>query len=152
MNIQEVTLILSVIGLAVSIFVAVRTTVRDTQKDDDLIKAKIADHDAHFAIVDTKLGLFWRLIEDNMAHLLEKANPIHLEPDEKVAAAIYSQYKRNSDTIVLLKLSTAVKRELGKKYMPPDEVLIFTLLLGAIRSQLIDRGILINDDGDTETT
>lgn len=87
-----------------------------------------------------KVGLFWRLVEDHMSTLLAKANPIHLTLDEQVAARVYDVQKRNSPTGVLKTLAPAIKRELPN--LTADEKLIFVCILGAIESQLYDRGEL----------
>lgn len=99
----------------------------------DLLNERVGAH-------DTKIGLFWRLVEDHMTSLLAKSNPIHLEPHEKAAAAIYDAYKRHSPTKTLKTLEPAIRRELAKGYLDASETHVFVMLLGAIQSQLYDRG------------
>jgi hypothetical protein len=75
-----------------------------------------------------------------MTGMLARGNPIHLEPHEKAAAAIYDTYKRHSPTRTLKTLEAALIRELAKGYLDASETHVFVMLLGAIQSQLYDRG------------
>lgn len=97
--------------------------------------------------LETKVGLFWHLVEEHMTNMLPHGNPIHLDLDEQMYARVYNTYKAKAPTHVLKALATGVARELrdvdqeGKhKYMSADEIVAFTCILGAIKSQLFDRG------------
>jgi hypothetical protein len=97
--------------------------------------------------LETKVGLFWHLVEEHMSNMLPHGNPIHLTIDEQVAGRLYNVYKAKTPTHILKKLEPAITRELrqrdeeGKhKYMTADEIVAFTCILGAIKSQLFDRG------------
>lgn len=90
--------------------------------------------------LETKVGLFWHLVEEHMSGILPKGNPINLTSDELQAARVYRAQKAHAPTEVLQTLSEALERELRQGYLSPDETSTFTFLLGAIRSQLFDRG------------
>lgn len=102
--------------------------------------------DSRVVALEVKMGLFWNLVEENLGGMLAKANPIQLSVDEEAAAKIYDSYKAKSPTGTLLRLEPAITRELNKQQMPEtrymshDEIAVFTMVLGAIRAQLFDRG------------
>lgn len=98
-----------------------------------------ADHeqDARITALEVKVGLFWHSVEENMADLLAKSNPIHLEPAEQISAHIYRQEKSKTPTPHLIKLDQAISREVPN--LSADERAAFTLIQSAIRAQLVDR-------------
>lgn len=87
--------------------------------------------------LQTKMGLFWRVVEDNMADLLAKANPISLTTIEQAAAQMYKIQKRHTPTDALKMLDKAISREMPN--LAPDERASFSLIQSAIRAQLVDR-------------
>jgi hypothetical protein len=117
------------VGLATYIYNANRNSTQD------IITLK-----ADVEVLKSKMGLFWRLVEDNLGDALAKANPIHLTPNEQAAAETYKYRKGQTPTEALKLLNSAITRELAKKYMSHDEATTFTLVQGAIQSQLLDRG------------
>jgi hypothetical protein len=112
----------------------------DSKAELDKIRAGVDELERDVRDLKTKMGLFWRLVEDHMTSLLPKANPIHLTPEEQAASAIYDVYKRNTPTRTLKVLEAALRRELGKSYLEIGEKHVFVMILGAIQSQLYDRG------------
>lgn len=116
-----------------------RLKSQDSKKDIQDLREELELVGKDVEGLKTKVGLFWHLVEEHMSSMLAKANPIQLTLEEKAAAYIYDTYKAKSPTRILKTLAVAVDRELDKKYMDPDETLAFTLLLGAIKSQLYDR-------------
>lgn len=97
--------------------------------------------------LETKVGLFWHLVEEHMSNMLPHGNPIHLSMNEQADAKLYNIYKAKTPTHILLRLMPAIERELSARteegkhsYMSADEIVAFTCILGAIKSQLFDRG------------
>lgn len=151
---QEVALVISgtvgVLGVAWKLY----DIIVGRQKSDAAQDVKIAElalaieslrakverlEDLHPDIRDlkTKMGLFWRVVEDNMADLLVKANPIHLTQVEQAAAHMYKVQKRHTPTDALKMLDKAITREMPN--LAPDERASFSLIQCAIRAQLVDR-------------
>lgn len=100
------------------------------------------NYEARTTALETKVGLFWNLVENNLGDALAHANPIHLTPEEQTLALIYKYRKSGSSDDVLLKLDAAITREIPLGYMTYDEKMTFTLIQVAIKSQLLDRGII----------
>lgn len=98
---------------------------------------KLEDQSGIVHDLQTKIGLFWRVVEDNMGDLLVKGNPISLTEIEKTAAQIYKERKRHSPTNVLKILDKAITREMPNLH--PDERASFSLIHMAIKAQLLDR-------------
>lgn len=109
----------------------------------------LEDHEKRLSAVETKVGLFWHLVEEHMSGFLLTANPIQFTPDEKAAALAYDRRKAESPTYVLRTLEGALDRELRvkKEEIPRDEMFAFTLILSAIKAQLMDRGERVNYNG-----
>lgn len=116
-----------------------RLKSQDSKKDIQDLRDELELVGKDVEGLKTKVGLFWHLVEEHMSSMLAKANPIHLELDEKAAANVYNVYKSKSPTHTLKVLAKAIDRELAASYMAPDEVVAFTCILGAIKSQLYDR-------------
>lgn len=142
----ELTVAIAVTGwlllLGTWLYNVTRNSNKDTQehaRELADILAKISLIDSRLYVIETKMGLFWHLVEENLGDALAKANPIHLTPDEQAAAEIYKYRKSESPTNALKVLDSAISRELKQDYMTPDEKTMFTLVQGAIRSQLFDR-------------
>lgn len=133
MTAQELTPFIAVAGVLLTLIWNIYQATVGRQKADQV-------QDARITALETKVGLFWHLVEEHMSSMLAKANPIHLEPNEKAAARVYDVYKSKSPTHILKMLAIAVDRELKKQYMSSDETMAFTCILGAIKSQLYDRG------------
>lgn len=133
MTTQEIAIAVTGVGILLTLGWNVYQATVGKQKADQI-------QDARITALETKVGLFWRLVEDHMTGMLAKANPIQLTEDEQAAAAIYDTFKHKSPTTTLKILETALKRELGKDYLSPEETHIFVMILGAIQAQLYDRG------------
>jgi len=131
---QEASLALAVIGTLFSLFTILYLVFRNSKQDTTQYEQRIT-------ALETKVGLFWHLIEDNLSGAIAKANPIHLTDDEKEAAKVYETLKSKAPDTVLTMLDAALEREVPKGYMSADEKLLFTLVHSAIRAQLFDRGL-----------
>lgn len=160
----ELTAVLALIGLGISVWNAYLSTRKNSSDAvnrkvdwevkqegritalEQTLKNMVPISDRVYAL-ETKVGLFWHLVEEHMTNMLPHGNPIHLSVDEQAYARVYNTYKARTPTHVLKVLAPAITRELrvvgkdGKhEYMSADEVVAFTCILGAIKSQLFDRG------------
>lgn len=122
----------SLAAVVVAAAALIYTALSNSHKEDKILEARVT-------LVETKVGLFWHLVEENLSVALAKANPIQLSEAEQAAAQIYATRKAESPTLVLKALDKAIKREIKAGYMDSNEVMIFTLVQSAIKSQLIDR-------------
>lgn len=134
--------ILSVVGIVLStiaILVAIGFNVYLINRNKNL---DIEKYEARLTALETKVGLFWGLVENNMSKFLLNANPIQFDADEQAAARLYDLAKSETPTYALRKLEDALNRELKdkKEELPRDEMFALTLILSAIKAQLVDRG------------
>jgi hypothetical protein len=102
--------------------------------------ARLATVTDRVSVLEVKAGLFWGIVEDLMAKYMGHANPIHFSLEEMKARDTYMSQRSNTPTPELRILEVAIERELKIKEVPPDEALVFTLILSAIKAQLVDRG------------
>lgn len=154
MTTQEIALVVSVtlglVGVGWKLYdIIIGRQKSDKDQDVKLAELKLAldnlkikverleDYVKDVQDLKTKMGLFWRVVEDNMGDMLAKANPINLTQPEQAAAQIYKIQKRHSPTSVLKTLDKAIGREMPN--LSPDERASFSLIQSAIRAQLVDR-------------
>lgn len=146
----SVSVTVAVIGVAWKLYdIIIGRQKSDKEQDVKLAELKLAldnlkikverleDYVKDVQDLKTKMGLFWRVVEDNMGDLLAKANPISLTQVEQAAAQIYKVQKRHTPTDALKILDKAITREMPN--LSPDERASFSLIQGAIRAQLVDR-------------
>lgn len=91
--------------------------------------------------VETKVGLFWGIVEEYMVKFVPPGNPIEFTPVEQLAWDTYKHLKTLTSTRDLRIIEYAIERELVEKHnVPADEAFGYVLALTAIKAQLVDRG------------
>lgn len=145
----EVIGILSAVLSAIAIYVTLSRNrqdlgYRDTKEEVDLearltalenqLNRMIPVNDRVVAL-ETKIGVFWHMVEQ-----MSVAQLVHTTEREREAAEVYDSLKDRAPTHVLRILDEYLSSRLVDEETPFDEKAIIILKLGAIKSQLIDRG------------
>lgn len=133
MDFQTFGAMVSTLGVITALGLGLYNTFRGRSQD------QIAN-ERRLTTLEMKIGLFWRLVEENLGGIIARANPIQLSDLEQNAADHYKEHRSASSTPVLRRLNDAIGREVQTDHMTAEEKAIFTLLQTAIRSQLLDRG------------
>lgn len=92
--------------------------------------------------IETKIGLFWHMIEQ-----MPLKDYIKTTPQDLIDAAIYDRLRGESPTPVLVRLGKYLLDEIPVRM--PDERAFLILKLGAIQAQLADRGIVLSYGSNT---
>lgn len=121
--------ILSALSLGIALIVMVRTFVRGGRDHSEHLQQAISTIQERCALLEMKMGMFWRLVEEHLSDMLKK--PTHLEMD-----ALLDKLKQHTLTLdeAHLLRSWVQRVYLDGQDVRSQQRLIAILVMGAIGS------------------
>ena len=129
MSNSDIGVVIALAGVAIALGFNIYQAVRNRSKDN-------LEMEKRLVALETKMGLFWGMIEDNVAKYLH--NP--WTPEEQEALDDYIVNGPKTTTPHLRVLEAAIERKAKTETDTLVEANALSSVLGAIKAQLVDRG------------
>ena len=122
-------LVLSGAGILVALLSLLRTFVVAHQDQSGKMTATLAALDSRCTLLEMKIGMFWRLVEENLSGLLKR--PTHFEMD-----GLLDKLREHTITLDECYRLQALLRHayLSPGSTVPTERIVVILVLGAVQS------------------
>lgn len=121
---------LSALAILVSVIVAYRSMrIQSREEDRDIVKTQAAQNE-RISLLEMKMGIFWKLVEENLSGFLKK--PTHRTMDQLL--------DRLKDHTLTLEQAYALRRQLEVTYFGEDSTpktdnrLVAILVMGAVEA------------------
>lgn len=121
---------LSALAILVSVVVAYRSMRMQSRAEDrDIVKTQAAQNE-RISLLEMKMGIFWKLVEENLSSFLKK--PTHRTMDQLL--------DKLRDHTLTLEQAYALRRQLEATYFGPepasqaDNRLVAILVMGAVEA------------------
>ena len=131
-----VGLVLGLLSLIDKYYGTVNSIKTRIAKIEEIVKSPNAGLESRLAALETKIGPFWRVLEENLVNLLRK--PTHFTLDELLDAYRDTKGNLSEDRLSLLKCELLSAKEEAQKNSD-IHLLGYVLMLGVVEAKLEEK-------------